>query len=464
MRFNSHLARRLFWIVFISVTVVTYIVMPVTAMYFMRDIAIKAVAAYREDATPDTVDKLVGLVQLVSKIGWIPLLINSISSLTLAVAAGYLVSRPAEGMHRNIQDLIHDLRGPISGIVGDAEIAIDMKKDSAESLQSILAKAEALLATYDLNAEIVRNYDGTDREKVSDFDLIAIIEDYATIFSDIAEAKGVRFLVSHPLHPVVVKAHSDKIRRLVANLVDNAVKSVHNGSEQSENLLAAAESMEQKASDTLSESRKNIVENKKTIEEVISKLRALSKINTFVNDILSIATQTKLLSLNASIEAARAGEQGKGFAVVATEIGTLATNTSSAAQKIQDITRLTNESIDETVKCFDELNEYLENDIMLKLEEFNSEAQNNNKITSELIGNINEINHNVLEFKQFVNELVSQMDEIRLLSEQNSAGIDDIVLKNEKTSNIAENMAGSAGNNKNNAKALGEIISKFTMN
>ena len=230
MQFNSPLARRLFWIVFISVTLVTYIVMPVTAMYFMRDIAIKAVAAYREDATPDTVDKLVGLVLLVSKIGWIPLLINSISSLTLAVATGYLVSRPAEGMHRNVQDLIHDLRGPISGIVRDAEIAIDMKKDSAESLQSILAKAEALLATYDLNAEIVRNYDGTDREKVSDFDLVEIIEDYATIFGDIAEEKGVRFLVSHPLHPVVVRAHSDKIRRLVANLVDNAVKYTESGS------------------------------------------------------------------------------------------------------------------------------------------------------------------------------------------------------------------------------------------
>ena len=261
----------------------------------------------------------------------------------------------------------------------------------------------------------------------------------------------------------IVDEVNGNIRRM-NSLVDNAVKSVHNGTEQSENLLAAAESMEQKASDTLSESRKNIVENKKTIEEVISKLRALSKINTFVNDILSIATQTKLLSLNASIEAARAGEQGKGFAVVATEIGTLATNTSSAAQKIQDITRLTNESIDETVKCFDEINDYLESDIMLKLEEFNSEAQNNNKITSDLINNINEINRNVLEFKQFVNELVSQMDEIRLLSEQNSAGIDDIVSKNEKTSSIAENMAGSAGNNKNNAKALGEIISKFTVN
>ena len=246
-------------------------------------------------------------------------------------------------------------------------------------------------------------------------------------------------------------------------LVDNAVCSVKNGSEQSENLLAAAESMEQKTSETLAESRKNISDNKKAIQEVMTKLRTLSKINTFVNDILSIATQTKLLSLNASIEAARAGEQGKGFSVVATEIGTLANNTSSAAQKIQDITRLTNESIDETVKCFDELNDYLESDIMTKFEEINSEAQNNNQITSDLIDNINEINKNVLEFKKFVNELVSQMDDIRMLSEQNSAGIDDIVSKNEQTSNIAENMAGSAGNNKDNAKALGEIISKFTM-
>ena len=260
----------------------------------------------------------------------------------------------------------------------------------------------------------------------------------------------------------IIDEVNGSIRRM-KDLVDQAVSSVKNGSEQSENLLVAAESMEQKTSETLSESRKNIIENKKAIEEVMVKLRALSKINTFVNDILSIATQTKLLSLNASIEAARAGEQGKGFAVVATEIGTLANNTSSAAQKIQDITRLTNESIDDTVKCFDELNDYLESDIMVKFEEINSEAQNNNKITSELIDNINEINRNVLEFKQFVNELVSQMDDIRTLSEQNSAGIDDIVSKNEKTSNIAENMAGSAGNNKDNAKALGEIITKFTM-
>lgn len=252
--------------------------------------------------------------------------------------------------------------------------------------------------------------------------------------------------------------------RHMNKLVENVANSVKEGSEQSGNILAAAESMEQKSAQTLYESKKNITENKAAVQDVMGKLRTLSKINTFVNDILSIATQTKLLSLNASIEAARAGEQGKGFSVVATEIGTLASNTSSAAQKIQDITRLTNESIDETVKCFDELNEYLEKDIMKKFEEFNAEAQNNNRITNDLINNINEVSKNIVEFKQFVNELVDQMDEIKMLSEQNSAGIDDIVDKNEHTSKIAEDMVGAVTVNKSNAQALSEIISKFNGN
>lgn len=247
------------------------------------------------------------------------------------------------------------------------------------------------------------------------------------------------------------------------SLVENVVNSVNESSEKSTNILSTAETMEKKSSQTLADSKQNITNNKNAIQEVITKLRELSKINTFVDDILSISSQTKLLSLNASIEAARAGEHGKGFSVVATEIGTLASNTATAAQKIQDITRLTNESIEETVKCFNELNEYLENDIMSKFEEFNSETQTNNHITSELITNINEISKNITEFKNFVNTLVEQMNEIKRLSVQNNSGIDDIVDKNENTNNIAENMADAVSINKNNAKALSEIIEKFTI-
>lgn len=142
------------------------------------------------------------------------------------------------------------------------------------------------------------------------------------------------------------------------------------------------------------------------------------KIGAIITQIEDIASQTNLLSLNASIEAARAGEAGKGFAVVAEEIRQLSEQTKDATNRITDIIQDLNEdaqhamdSMEHSADSIREQNELIET-TKNKFETINDEMQSLASAIGEIEGSMQSILNSTDTISQSISNLSATGEEI----------------------------------------------------
>lgn len=216
--------------------------------------------------------------------------------------------------------------------------------------------------------------------------------------------------------------------------VDDLSNSINNISEQINKTAENSENATKLSNNSLEE----IENGTKQMEQMLNAIDEINKssneIGNIIKTIEDIATQTNLLSLNASIEAARAGEAGKSFVVVANSVRDLAAQSSQAAKN-------TTQLIENSLKSI-EYGTSVANDTAKSL---NSIIENASKITEF----INEISKASIEQASSVNRVNGEVEKISTVIQNNSAS--------------AEQSAAASQELNSQAQILKELVGKFVL-
>ncbi len=249
----------------------------------------------------------------------------------------------------------------------------------------------------------------------------------------------------------------------IVSLMDVVSDKVEIGQEDSEKIIKSAAEINEKINEEINTNMATLQQTMANMQEALESLDAVEQINVLAEDIMSITSQTNLLSLNASIEAARAGEAGRGFAVVAGEIGQLADQSKDTAMNITEIVAASNQSVanvrDEVTKLID----FIKNDVMASFEVFSAQSQHYDEGIQTIKEAVGEIGEVMRSLSTSIDEIAHQITAVTDASLENTDGVSNILGKNTQTNDVSENIEKLAKVTKNNANDLKLAINQFNV-
>lgn len=129
-------------------------------------------------------------------------------------------------VQRFTADAAHELRTPLAALRGNAEVVLSRQRSTEELRQSIeesISQFERLQRVADDLLLLTRLDTGEGAIRNEPFSLDAVVADMADLYAPMADEKGVALTVEKTT-PVVVSGDDGRMRQVVGNLVDNAIK------------------------------------------------------------------------------------------------------------------------------------------------------------------------------------------------------------------------------------------------
>ena len=269
-------------------------------------------------------------------------------------------------------------------------------------------------------------------------DLSALTEELSATMQEVANSAG------------TINNNTETVREEVEEMA----KKSHEINEYSRTMKTHADTMEQAARANMNETNAKVEKILVALNEAIEDSKSVDQVNSLTDEILNIADQTNLLSLNASIEAARAGEAGKGFAVVASEIGSLALDSSQTASNIQEINSIVVNAVHNLSDNANELVAYLKESILPEFEKFCEDGAKYKDNADYVESVMNDFSRKTEGFKSTFEDIAGSINSITTAIDEGVKGVSSAA---ESTQTLVNDMDNIARRMDENQKIAGEL-------
>lgn len=235
------------------------------------------------------------------------------------------------------------------------------------------------------------------------------------------------------------------------------------GNRLAREIMQRADALKASSKESIAKTQSMLTDVKAQTDAAIAKSRAVEKINELTDSIKAIASQTNLLSLNASIEAARAGDQGRGFAVVAGEIGNLASQSTEAVNNISSIVAEVQLAVNEMAQCMNKTLSFLEETVSKDYVQFGEVGEKYFADAESFDSSMGTISTSSVELKDAIGSIVIAINGINQTVTEATDGISDIADKTNAMVEATTRTGKIVDDNLADAKELREIVDQFTI-